>query len=73
MSKTDSVPSTITMMTKPYSTIKMHLFVLIQRFNNYLPSELDLGYNNKKNHQTKIQKQVHKLPLICKCYLITKF
>lgn len=72
MSKTDSVPSMITMMTKLYSTVKMHLFVLIQRFNNYLPSELDLGYNNTKD-QTKIQKQVHKLPLICKCYLITKF
>lgn len=42
----------------------MHLFVLIQKFNNYLPSDLDLGHNNKKTHQTKIQKQVHKLPLI---------
>lgn len=55
-----------------YSTIKMHLFVLIQMFKNCLPSELDIGHYNQKN-QTKIQKQVHKLSLICKCYLITKF
>lgn len=50
----------------------MHLFVLIQMFKNCLPSELDIGHYNQKS-QTKIQKQVHKLSLICKCYLITKF
>lgn len=61
MIKTDSVPSMITMMTKLYSTVKMHLFVLIQRFNNYLPSELDLGYNNNKkssDQNTKTSSQI---------------
>lgn len=49
----------------------MHLFVLMPRINDYLSNDLDLGHN-KKACQSKIQKQVHKLPLICKCYLITK-
>lgn len=63
MSKTDSVPSMITMMTKLYSTVKMHLFVLIQRFNNYLPSELDLGYNNKKIIRPKYKNKFTNYPL----------
>lgn len=31
----------------------MHLFILIPRFNNYLPNDLDLGHNNNKEKPTR--------------------